>query len=111
MKDIQNILNSCVSILKTIRIDYNSPIGPRTRSLISEIKKLIPLLEKEQPHIANILRVSLGNLMSNGDFINAYVFGDIRTAINILNDIYNNTRVWSNNGWTPIEMKKNYKIS
>ena len=65
MKDIQNILNSCVSILKTIRIDYNSPIGPRTRSLISEIKKLIPLLEKEQPHIANILRVSLGNLISN----------------------------------------------
>ena len=89
MKDIKNILNSCVSILKTIRIDYNSPIGPRTRSLISEIKKLIPLLEKEQPHIANILRVSLGNLISNGYFINAYVFGDIRTAINILNDIYN----------------------
>ena len=90
MKDIKNILSLCISILKTIRIDYNSPIGPRTRSLISEIKKLIPLLEKEQPHIANILRVSSGNLMSNGYFINAYAFGDIRTAISILNNIYNN---------------------
>ena len=92
MKDIKNILSLCISILKTIRIDYNSPIGPRTRSLISEIKKLIPLLEKEQPHIANILRVSSGNLMSNGYFINAYAFGDIRTAISILNNIYNNEK-------------------
>jgi len=109
MKDIKNILSSCVSILKTIRIDYNSPIGPRTRSLISEIKKLIPLLEKEQPHIANILRVSLGNLMSNGYFINAYVFGDIRTAINILNDIYNNEKSKNSLASTENAIQKDHK--
>ena len=55
----------------------------------SEIKRLIPLLEREQPHIAKILKGSLENIISNGVFINAYVFGDIRTAISILNDIYN----------------------
>ena len=79
-----------MSILKTIRIDYNSPVGPRTRNLVSEINRLIPLLEKEQLHITKILKVSLANLISNGTYINAYVFGDIRTAISILNDIYNN---------------------
>ena len=90
MNDIQNILNSCISILGTIRIDYNSPIGPRTRSLVSEINRLIPLLEREEPFIANILKVSLTNLSPNGYNINAYVFGDIRTAISILNNKYNN---------------------
>ena len=58
MGDIQHILNSCVSILKTIRIDYNSPIGPRTRSLIVELNRLIPILEKEEPYIANLLKMS-----------------------------------------------------
>lgn len=90
MNDIKSILNSCMSILGTIRIDYNSPIGPRTKRLISEINRLIPLLEKEQPFLANLLKVSLVNLPLNGCFINAYVFGDIRTAISVLNDTYNN---------------------
>ena len=26
-----------------------------------------------------------------------------------LTNIYNNTRIWTNNGWTPIEMRKKYK--
>ena len=95
MNDIQLILNSCMSILGTIRIDYNSPIGPRTRSLIVELNRLIPILEKEEPYIANLLKMSLMNLSSNGYNINAYVFGDIRTAINILN--YNYNKKQSNN--------------
>lgn len=90
MNDIKNILTTCMSILGTIRIDYNSPIGPRTRSLIVELNRLIPILEKEEPYIANLLKMSLMNLSSNGYNINAYVFGDIRTAINILNNNYNN---------------------
>ena len=35
---------------------------------------------------------------------------NIKEILDFLNDIYNNTRVWSNNGWTPIEMRKNCKI-
>ena len=29
--------------------------------------------------------------------------------LNYLMEIYNNTRIWVNNGWTPIEMRLNYK--
>ena len=101
MNDIKNILNSCMSILKIVRIDYSSSIGQRTRSLVSEINRLIPLLEKEEPYITNILKVSLMNLSPNGYNINAYVFGDIRTAINILNNKYNNEQ--SNNSLKDIK--------
>ena len=85
---IREVLNSCISIIKTIKIDYNSTIGPRTTGLMQKIKELIPLLEREHSLIASILKQSLKNLPSNGNYINAYVFGDIRTAIRILDDIY-----------------------
>jgi len=101
MNDIKNILNSCMSILKTIRIGYTSPIGPRTRSLVFEINRLIPLLEEEEPYIANILKGALMNLSSNG-YINAYAFGDIRTAINILHNKCNNEQ--SNNSLKDIKI-------
>lgn len=91
MNEIRNTLDSCISILKTIKINYMSPIGPRTNALILEIRKLIPLLEKEQPYITNIFRQSLANIVSNHTYVNAYVFGDIRTALRILDNIYKNT--------------------
>ena len=34
---------------------------------------------------------------------------NIQEIINYLIVIYNNTRIWTNNGWTPIEMRKEYK--
>ena len=34
---------------------------------------------------------------------------NIQEIINHLMVIYNNTRIWANNGWTPIEMRKEYK--
>ena len=34
---------------------------------------------------------------------------NIQGIINYLTDIYNNTRIWANNGWTPNEMIKEYK--
>lgn len=34
---------------------------------------------------------------------------NMQEILNYLTDIYNNTRIWTNNGWTPIEMRKNYK--
>lgn len=90
MNEIRKILDSCISILETIKIDYNSPIGPRTRSLLTEVEKLIPLLEKEEPYITSILKQSLTKIVSNGISINAYFFGDIRTALKILDNIYSN---------------------
>ncbi len=35
--------------------------------------------------------------------------GNMQEILNYLMDIYNNSRVWINNGWTPIEMRKDYK--
>lgn len=34
---------------------------------------------------------------------------NMQEILNYLTDIYNNTRIWNNNGWTPIEMRKEYK--
>lgn len=34
---------------------------------------------------------------------------NIQEIINYLIIIYNNTRIWRNNGWTPLEMRKEYK--
>lgn len=87
MSNIKDILNSAISILKTIRINYNSPIGPRTTALVAEVSRLIPLLENDQPCIAECLKQSLANISFNG-LINAYSFGDIRTALKILANIY-----------------------
>lgn len=42
-----------------------------------EVRKLIPLVEKEQPHMANILKQSFGNMVFDQIYINVYVFGDI----------------------------------
>ncbi len=33
---------------------------------------------------------------------------NMQKILNYLTDIYNNTRIWNNNGWTPIEMRKEY---
>ena len=34
---------------------------------------------------------------------------NMQEILNYLTDIYNNTRIWNNNGWTPIEMRKEYE--
>ncbi len=35
---------------------------------------------------------------------------DVKELLGYLNEVYNNTRVWSNNGWTPIELRNNIVI-
>lgn len=87
MDEIRKLINSCISILKSMRIDYNTPIGPRTTALVAEVSRLVPLLENDQPCIAECLKQSLANISFNG-LINAYSFGDIRTALKILDSIY-----------------------
>lgn len=96
MDEIRKLINSCISILKSMRIDYNTPIGPRTTALVAEVSRLVPLLENDQPCIAECLKQSLANISFNG-LINAYSFGDIRTALKILDSIYlcNNVNVSS----------------
>ena len=33
---------------------------------------------------------------------------NIQEIISYLTDVFNNTRIWTDNGWTPIEMRKEY---
>lgn len=57
----------------------------------------------------------LSNMFINSSFNMLENYGleitenNMQEILNYLTDIYNNTRIWSNSGWTPIEMRKEYK--
>ncbi len=72
--------------------------------------------EEIEEIILNISRMyKLGNTFIEATFGMLEDYGikvtedNIQEILNYLNDIYNNTRIWNNNGWTPIEMRKEYK--
>ena len=56
----------------------------------------------------------LGNSYINATFEMLHDYGveiteeNMQEILDYLMDIYNNSRIWTNNGWTPIEMRKNY---
>lgn len=96
-----SLIKSAQSILAKISIDYNSVIGPNTRKLVETTKQITPLIIMDYPDIANVLKNATNNIVTKQtlqtypygtivvkDFINAYSFGDIRTAIKILDSLY-----------------------
>lgn len=71
--------------------------------------------EEIEEIILNISRMyRLGNTFIGATFGMLEDYGievtedNMQEILNYLTDIYNNTRIWNNNGWTPIEMKKEY---
>ena len=71
--------------------------------------------EEIEEIILNISRMyRLGNTFIGATFGMLEDYGievtedNVQEILNYLTDIYNNTRIWNNNGWTPIEMKKEY---
>lgn len=71
--------------------------------------------EKIEEIILNISRMyRLGNTFIGATFGMLEDYGievtedNMQEILNYLTDIYNNARIWNNNGWTPIEMKKEY---
>ena len=72
--------------------------------------------EQIEEIILNISKMyRLGNTFIGATFgmLEDYGIGvtenNMQEILNYLTDIYNNTRIWNNNGWTPIEMRKEYK--
>ena len=63
-------------------------------------------------NISKIYRLGNKFIGSTFDMLEDYGIevteGNMQEILNYLTDIYNNTRIWSNNGWTPIEMRKEY---
>jgi len=105
-KQLRELLDSAVNLLKKFQINYNTQIGPNTRKLISITKSIIPLISKDYPEISKSLDAAtktinnrqafteppsiqypLGRSLT-GNFINAYSFGDIRATIRMLDMLY-----------------------
>lgn len=95
------MLDAAKSLLARININYNSEIGPLTTQLVNLSVQMAPYVRGKYPEIADILERSANNIVirqpmqmfPNGsmvvkDYINAYSFGDIRTAIKILEGLY-----------------------
>ena len=108
---IRNLIDSAISLLTGISINYNSEIGPRTKQLVEISNEIISLIKEEYPEIANILLNATSHIvnrqmvplspygpMVNKDLINAYSFGDIRTTIKILGALYFNDMVKEKKG-------------
>ena len=98
---LRSMIDSAKTLLTGISINYNSEIGPRTKKLVEITKQIVPIINVDYPEIASILNNAANNIVNrqavalapygpivNKDFINAYSFADIRTAIKILDTLY-----------------------
>lgn len=107
MSQLRDLITSARTLLNGIDINYDSIIGPRTQKLVEISKQIIPIIKEDYPDIAQILMNATQRIVFRtsrilqipqppyfqnifGDFINAYSFGDIRTAIKILDGLYSN---------------------
>lgn len=69
-------------------------------------------IEQIMINITNVFK--LGNSFIESTFAMLEEYGleinekNMQEILNYLMNIYNNSRIWSNNGWTPVEMRKNY---
>ena len=86
MNELRKNIEICIDLLNGFKINYNSTVGPRTLTLIKQVNILLPLIHTKYPQIADILSNAI-NVINNNGFINAYAFGDIRTAIKILKSL------------------------
>ena len=85
---IRSLLSEAISVLNTIRINYQCPIGPRTAQLLNISRDVVPLIKNDHPIVADIILNATQTISQNPSMINAYAFGDLRTSITILNSLY-----------------------
>lgn len=86
-KQIIELINEGLSIIKQMNIRSDSLAGPNTRKLKETIKRLFPLIVNEYPLLSDILSNAERKLIENG-IINAFFFGDTRTSLKILKEFY-----------------------
>lgn len=98
---VRELIDSAKTVLRGMAINYDSEIGPKTKKLVEICNSIAPLIKEVYPEITTILLNATSHivnrqvapmapygLMVNIDLINAYSFGDIRTAIKILDVLY-----------------------
>lgn len=83
MNELRTSIENCIDALKGFNINYNSAVGARTCALVSQVHALLPYIRTKYPKISDILDHAIKVINNNG-YINAYAFGDIRTALKIL---------------------------
>lgn len=83
MTKLKKNLENSINLLKGFNINYNSLVGPKTCALVNQVKVLLPYISTKYPKISDILDNAIRKINNNG-YINAYSFGDIRTALKIL---------------------------
>lgn len=86
-KQIIELINEGLSMIKQMNIRSDSLAGPNTRKLKETIKRLFPLIVNEYPLLSDILSNAERKLIENG-IINAFFFGDTRTSLKILKEYY-----------------------
>lgn len=86
-KQIIELINEGLSIIKQMNIRSDSLAGPNTRKLKETIKRLSPLIVNDYPLISDILSNAERRLIENG-IINAFFFGDTRSSLKILKEFY-----------------------
>lgn len=113
---LRDLISSAMDLLKGIVINnYDYIIEPRIYRLVEISKQIIPIIREDYPEIAQTLLNATQKLVLHtsrvmqipqppffqnvyGDFLNAYSFGDIRTAIKVLDTLY------------PLQSGKGHKI-
>lgn len=83
MSELKKNIESCINLLKGFNINYYSLVGPRTCALVNQVNVILPYICTKYPRIGDILGNAI-NVINNNGYINAYAFGDIRTALKIL---------------------------
>ncbi len=78
-------------------------------------KKNIPVKDIEEilKIISDLFRLGNHYIMASIEMLQDYGIEveeeNLQEIVSYLINIYNNSRVWTNNGWTPVEMRKEYK--
>lgn len=103
---LRDSISSAMDLLKGIIINnYDFIMEPRIYRFVEISKQIIPLIREDYPEIAQILMNATQKIIFRtsrmmqipqppyfqnvfGDYVNAYSFGDIRTAIKILDTLY-----------------------
>ncbi len=79
----------------------------KNKNIPSDIIEIIIKIISDMYRLGNTyISVSIEMLQDYGVEITEK---DLQEILNYLMEIYNNTRIWTNNGWTPIELRKEYK--
>jgi hypothetical protein len=107
MKQDNDHLRNLINTAKTLSLSLSQIVNiytlydQRFQQLVGIIRQINPLIKDDYAEIEQILEkaisriayqqlvpMSPNGLLVNRDFVNAFFFGDIRTAINILDSLY-----------------------